>query len=252
MQTHDIVSREEWQTARIAHLRKEKELIQARDALHQERRSLPWVRVDKPYVFDGPSGPASLADLFGSHQQLIVQHFMFGPEWEEGCTGCSLMADHVEGAFRHLDHHDIAFAAVSRTSLAKILAFKKRMGWRFAWMSSLNSDFNFDFGVSFGKDDQDRGEVYYNHQPQPFVSDELPGISVFYKDDAQQVFHTYSTFARGVESLISAYGFLDMAPLGRNETGPNHDLRDWVRHHDRYAEPERGHTCGCAADPAAA
>jgi predicted dithiol-disulfide oxidoreductase (DUF899 family) len=184
-----------------------------------------------------------LADLFGRHQQLIVQHFMFGPEWEEGCVGCSFMADHVKGAFLHLDHHGVAFAAVSRTSIAKIEAFRKRMGWGFPWVSSLDSDFNFDFDVSFSEDDRERGDVYYNYQPQPFVCDELPGVSAFYKDDAGQVFHTYSAFARGVEGVLGAYAFLDMSPLGRNE-GDN--LRDWVRHHDRYeaAEPV---SCGCGS-----
>jgi predicted dithiol-disulfide oxidoreductase (DUF899 family) len=243
MPTNPIVSREDWLAARTAHLRKEKELTRARDALHAERQALPWVKIDKAYVFQGPNGPETLDDLFGRHQQLIVQHFMFGPEWEEGCAGCSFMADHVDGAFLHLEHHGVAFAAVSRTSIAKIEAFRKRMGWGFRWVSSLDSDFNFDFDVSFTKDDQERGDVYYNYQPQPFVCDELPGVSVFYKDDAGQVFHTYSAYARGVEGVLSAYAFLDMSPLGRNE-GDN--LRDWVRHHDRYAAAEPG-SCACGS-----
>ncbi|WP_027133304.1 DUF899 domain-containing protein [Geminicoccus roseus] len=249
MQTHDIVSREEWLQARIAHLHKEKEFTRARDALAAERRALPWVRVDKPYVFEGPDGKRSLADLFGRHRQLVVQHFMFGPDWEQGCVGCSFMADHVEGPFRHLDHHDVAFAAISRTEVAKIEAFRTRMGWKFPWLSSLHSDFNFDFDVSFTEDDRERGDVFYNYRPQPFESEELPGLSVFVKDEAGQVFHTYSTFARGVEPVMAVYGFLDMTPFGRNEEG---GLGDWVRHHDRYAAAEPATACGCAPQAAAA
>ena len=245
---HEVVSREEWLARRKAHLVKEKELTRAQDALAAERRALPWVRIEKDYRFEAPQGPVGLTDLFGRHSQLVVQHFMFGPDWEEGCVGCSFMADHVEPAFRHLDHHDVAFAAVSRTPLAKIEAFRRRMGWTFRWVSSLDSDFNFDFDVSFTEDDRQRGDVYYNYAPQPYVCDELPGVSVFYKDAEGQVFHTYSTFARGDERLVGAYNFLDLTPFGRNENGPNGDLRDWVRHHDRYEAAGRS-ACACHPEP---
>lgn len=228
------VSREEWTRARKALLEKEKELTRARDRLNAERRRLPWVRIGTDYVFEGPDGPETLADLFAGRSQLIVQHFMFGPGWAEGCVGCSFEADHVEGALVHLEHHDVSFAAVSRASIREIEDFRRRLGWRFKWVSSYGNDFNYDFHVSFRDEDIVDGHIYYNYEMRPFACRELPGTSVFYRNSAGEIFHTYSTYARGNETLVGAYNYLDLTPKGRNETGPNHDLTDWVRHHDRY------------------
>jgi predicted dithiol-disulfide oxidoreductase (DUF899 family) len=231
-----VVSREEWIVARKQLLAKEKELTRLRDQVSQERRELPWVKIEKDYVFEGPDGKETLADLFGGRSQLFVKHFMFGPEWEEGCVGCSFEVDHIEGALVHLDHHDVTYVAISRAPLARMEAFKKRMGWRFKWVSSYGSDFNFDYHVSFTKEDLARGKVDYNYRLIDTSIDELSGISVFYKDEAGEIFHTYSTYARGAEELLSTYIVLDLTPKGRNETGPSHDLTDWVRHHDKYDE----------------
>lgn len=229
-----VVSRDEWLAARKQHLRKEKELTRLRDQVSAERRELPWVKVDKKYLFDGPNGKQTLAGLFDDRSQLIVQHFMFGPGWEEGCVGCSFSADHVDGANLHLAHHDVTFVAVSRAPLAEIEAYKQRMGWHFKWVSSHDSDFNYDFHVSFTQDDLAKGKVYYNYEMQEYQSEEMSATSVFCKDEAGDVFHTYSAYARGDEQLIGAYNYLDLTPKGRNETGPNFNLIDWVRHHDRY------------------
>jgi predicted dithiol-disulfide oxidoreductase (DUF899 family) len=231
---HQIVSREEWTAARKGLLRKEKELTQLRDQLSAERRKLPWVQVENNYVFDGPNGKETLAELFGGRSQLVVKHFMFGPEWQEGCVGCSFEVDHIEGALVHLEHHDVTYVVVSRAPLEKIEEFKQRMGWRFKWVSSYGSDFNFDYHVSFTNEELAQGKVDYNYRATDASIDELSGISVFYKDEAGDIFHTYSTYARGAEELLSTYIVLDLTPKGRNETGPNHDLTDWVRHHDRY------------------
>jgi predicted dithiol-disulfide oxidoreductase (DUF899 family) len=229
-----VVSREEWLVARKQLLAKEKELTRLRDQLSAERRNLPWVKIDKLYVFDGPDGKETLADLFAGRSQLIVYHFMFGPGWKEGCVGCSFLADHIDGALVHLEHHDVTYVAVSRAPLPEIEAFKQRMGWRFKWVSSYNSDFNYDFHVSFTQDDIAKGEVYYNYDMRKVQSEELSGRSVFYKDANGDIFHTYSSYARGGDMFLGTYVFLDITPKGRNETGPNHDLTDWVRHHDRY------------------
>ena len=230
---HRIVSRDEWLTARKAHLAKEKELTRLRDQLSAERRELPWVKVEKPYVFEGPQGKLTLADLFDGRSQLIVKHFMFGPDWEEGCVGCSFEVDHVGGALMHLEHHDVSYALVSRAPLAKIEAFKNRMGWRVKWVSSYGNDFNYDFHVSFRPEEIGKGEVYYNYEMRKFQSDEMSGRSVFYKDPAGDIFHTYSSFARGGEPFLGTYSYLDITPKGRDET-INGNLTDWVRHHDRY------------------
>ena len=234
MQPHKIVSQEQWLSARKALLAKEKELTRARDELARQRRELPWVKVDKRYVFEGPRGKETLADLFDGRSQLIIDHFMLGPGWEEGCVGCSFGADHIEGGLVHLEHHDVTVVVVSRAPLSEIEAFKRRMGWRFKWVSSYGSDFNFDYHVSFRKADADNGKVYYNYEMQDFAIEELPGLSVFTKDENGDIFHTYSTYARGAETLLTTYMCLDLTPKGRNETGPNHNLTDWVRHHDRY------------------
>jgi predicted dithiol-disulfide oxidoreductase (DUF899 family) len=231
---HKVVSREEWLEARRAHLASEKALTRHRDALSRERRELPWVKVEKRYVFDGPDGEETLADLFDGRSQLVVQHFMLGPGWKQGCVGCSFSADHVDGARPHLEHHDVSFVAISRAPLAQIEAFKERMGWRFKWVSSHGSDFNFDYHVSFTEDQLATGKAYYNYELRENGSDELSGTSVFTKNAAGDVFHTYSAYARGDELLIGAYNYFDLVPKGRDENGPSFGLGDWVRHHDRY------------------
>jgi predicted dithiol-disulfide oxidoreductase (DUF899 family) len=231
-----LVSRDEWLTARKELLKQEKELTRQRDALTAKRRELPWVRVEKEYVFDTPKGKQTLADLFDGRSQLVVNHFMLGPGWKEGCVGCSFGADHIEGALVHLEHHDVTVVVVSRAPLHEIEAYKKRMGWRFNWVSSYDSDFNYDYHVSFTKEDVTKGRVYYNFEMTEALIEELPGLSVFYKDAAGDIFHTYSSYARGAEELLGTYMVLDLTPKGRNETGPNHNLMDWVRRHDEYSE----------------
>jgi predicted dithiol-disulfide oxidoreductase (DUF899 family) len=233
---HPIVSREEWVKARKELLKKEKEFTRLRDQLNAESRELPWVRVEKTYVFDGSNGKETLSDLFAGRSQLIVNHFMLGPGWKEGCVGCSFGADHNDGIIVHLEHHDVSFVAISRAPRPEIEAFKKRMGWHFKWVSSFGSDFNYDYHVSFTPDEIRKGQVYYNYDIREFQIEELAGTSMFYKDGKGDIFHTYSAFARGSEMLGGVYGYLDHLPKGRNETGPNHDLSDWVRHHDRYGE----------------
>jgi predicted dithiol-disulfide oxidoreductase (DUF899 family) len=237
MQPHEIVSQEEWLVARKAHLAKEKELTRLRDQLAAERRELPWVRVEKAYVFDGPDGKATLAELFAGKSQLIVYHFMMGPDWEEGCKSCSFVADHFDGAIPHLNARDVAMVAISRAPLARIEAFQRRMGWRFRWLSSHGNDFNYDFHVSFRPEEMAGGEVYYNYRTGEFPSEEAPGLSAFYKDADGNVFHTYSTYERGLDILMGAYNLLDLAPKGRDEAELPWTMA-WVRHHDRYQDEE--------------
>ncbi|MGO9449805.1 MAG: DUF899 domain-containing protein [Candidatus Binataceae bacterium] len=237
MNQHPIVSQEEWVAARKQLLEKEKELTAAFDALNKQRRALPWVKVEKEYVFDTPQGKKTLADLFDGRSQLFVYHFMLGPGWKAGCVGCSFFADHVDGPNVHLANHDVSFVAVSRGTLPEIEAYKKRMGWRFKWISSNGNDFNFDYHVSFKKDEMAKGKVYYNYQMTDASTEELPGTSVFFKDDAGNVFHTYSSYARGDERGLGTYMFLDFTPKGREENGPNFNLTDWVRRHDEYGKP---------------
>ena len=227
---HQVVSRDEWLALRKAHFLAEKELTHQRDKVLAARRALPWVKVEKPYVFDGPEGPVTLSDLFEGRSQLFVQHFMFGPGWEAGCPACSLMADHVDAARQHFEQADLSFAAVSRAPWPEIEPFKKRMGWSFDWVSSFDNDFNSDFGVSFTEAEQAAGEPLYNFGTIVPFMDEIQGCSVFCKNEAGEVFHSYSTYARGVEGVIGAFAFLDLAPKGRNETS----TMNWVRHHDRY------------------
>jgi predicted dithiol-disulfide oxidoreductase (DUF899 family) len=234
MARHAIVSRAEWLEARTAHLAREKEFTRVRDRLSAERRALPWVKVDKAYVFDGPAGRVTLPDLFDGRHQLIVYHFMFGPGWEEGCPSCSFLADHIDGAAVHLAQRDVTLLAMSRAPLSRIAAFKERMGWRFTWVSSHGTDFNFDYHVSFTRDAM-ASAVYYNFGPREFPSEEAPGISVFYKDEHGDVFHTYSAYARGLDLLVGAYNYLDLAPKGRDEDALAFTMA-WVRHHDRYGE----------------
>ena len=232
---HPVVTREQWVAARTSLLAREKELSRLRDQVARERRALPWVRIDKVYTFQAPEGPRTLRDLFEGRRQLMVQHFMLGPGWEAGCPSCSFMADHTDGMNVHLANRDLTFVAVSRAPLSEIERFRSRMGWKFRWISSFGSDFNFDFHVSFAPQAREDDQVYYNYGRQPFECEELPGISVFYQDDAGSVFHTYSTYRRGVEAMMGTYALLDLAPKGRDERdGP----MGWVRHHDRYgAQP---------------
>ena len=242
MQPHKVVSRDEWLVARRALLAKEKAMLKARDALAREVRDLPWVRVDKQYVFEGPNGRETLSDLFAGRSQLLVKHFMLGPGWEEGCVGCSFGADQWAGSVVHLVNHDVMVVAISRAPWAEIAPFQERMGWSFKWVSSHPSDFNYDFNVSFTEADKARGKAFYNFEHQDFMSEEMPGMSVFYKDETGTVFHTYSVFARGSEQIAGVYGLLDVTPKGRNEPAGG-NLTAWVRHHDKYDSGPRGSSC---------
>jgi predicted dithiol-disulfide oxidoreductase (DUF899 family) len=251
MQPYKVVSHEEWLAARKAHLAKEKELTRLRDKLNAERRELPWIKVEKTYVFDTRDGKKTLADLFDGRSQLIVQHFMFGPDWEEGCIGCSFTADHIESALLHIPHHDVSFVRISRAPLDKLEAYRERMGWKAPWASSYGTEFNFDFHVSFKPEQVANKRVYYNYELRYFKADELSGLSVFFKDASGDVFHTYSTYARGDELVDTSYMLLDMTPKGRNETGPHYDLMDWVKRHDEY-EGASSSYCGSNARTSAA
>ncbi|HEY6128716.1 MAG TPA: thioredoxin family protein [Candidatus Acidoferrum sp.] len=232
-ETPKVVSEQEWLAARKDLLQAEKEFTRQRDALSARRRQLPCVKVEKEYVFDGPSGKASLSDLFRDKSQLIVYHFMLGPDWEQGCPSCSYLGDHFGGCLVHLDARDVAFAAVSRAPISQIETFKNRMGWNFRWVSSNQNDFNYDYHVSFSKDELAKGKVNYNYTMQEFPSEEAPGLSVFFKNAAGEIFHTYSTYGRGLDILLGTYNFLDMTPKGRDEDGFAFSMA-WVRHHDRY------------------
>jgi predicted dithiol-disulfide oxidoreductase (DUF899 family) len=251
---HRIVSREEWLEARIALLAKEKELTRQRDRLSAERREMPWMRVEKAYVFDGPAGKVTLAELFDGRSQLFLKHFMMGPGQEHHCVGCFFEVDHLEGILVHLQNHDVTYAAVARAPIGEIEAVRQRMGWKFPFVSSFDSPFNYDFNVSFTPEQRAAKKAFYNfRQIDPGIAD-LSGNSVFYKDEDGQIFHTFSSFGRGGESFLGAYGILDMMPKGRNETGPHHSLTDWVRPHDMYGKggtveaTGRYHPtgCGCA------
>jgi predicted dithiol-disulfide oxidoreductase (DUF899 family) len=241
MQQHTVVSRDEWIEARKAHMAREKELTQAREALSEARRNLPWVKVDKDYVFEGPGGKVTLADLFRGRPQLVVQHVMFAPEWEAACKSCSFWVDGFERMVPHLAARDTTMVAISRAPLAKLEAFKKRMGWTFDWFSSGSNDFNYDYGVSFTPEQIEAGKARYNFGTTPLYGPELPGISVFYRDAAGDIFHTYSTYARGLDMMNAAYHYLDLTPLGRHEDGLPYPM-DWVRLRDQY-EPEAKAGC---------
>jgi len=232
MPRHQIVTHEDWIAARTRFLAREKEFTRLRDALSRERRELPWERVTKEYVFEGDSGRETLADLFGKRSQLIVYHFMFGPEWEIGCRSCSFWADNFNGIAPHLAQRDVALVAVSRAPLAKLQAQARNFGWTFKWVSSFGSDFNFDFQVSFSPETLAEGEGIYNYTRQEIDSSELPGFSAFFKDDGQ-VFHTYSTYSRGIDMLNAAYQCLDIAPKGRDEDALPYPMA-WVRHRIDY------------------
>ena len=261
-QQHQVVSQKEWLAAREALLEKEKALTRERDALASERRALPWVKVEMNYVFDTPNGRKTLAELFEGRSQLLIYHLMFAPEWEAACLGCSFVADHLDGAVQHLANRDVTLVAVSRAPLPKFAPFKQRMGWRFKWYSSFGTDFNRDFHVTFTKDEMAAGKMFYNYKMQNYPMEEGHGLSAFYrvaesvpadpaaeKDAAGSIFHTYSTYGRGVESFINAYNLLDLAPKGRDEQDQKPMPMAWVRHHDKY---DSDYFTGIPADAAAA
>jgi predicted dithiol-disulfide oxidoreductase (DUF899 family) len=229
-----VVSNEEWLAARKEFLKKEKEFTHLRDELSRLRRELPWEKVEKDYVFEGPNGSETLADLFDGRNQLVIYHFMLGPGWKEGCPSCSYLSDSFDAAAVHMAQRDTTLAVVSRATVAEIAAFKKRMGWRFHWVSSFGSDFNYDYQVSQSKEEAATGKAYYNYELGEFPSEERPGLSVFYKNNGE-IFHTYSAYARGLDILVPTYNFLDLTPKGRDEDGLPHPMA-WVRHHDRYSD----------------
>jgi predicted dithiol-disulfide oxidoreductase (DUF899 family) len=233
VEKHKVVSREKWLAARKKHLKNEKEFTRLRDQLNRERRGLPWVKVEKEYLFDTRNGKRSLADLFEGNSQLIVYHFMFGPEWDEGCPSCSFWADNYNGIVIHLNHRDINLVAVSRAPLEKLEAYRKRMGWNFDWVSSYGNDFNWDYHVSFTPEEMETGEMFYNFRVTSFPSDEGPGISVFYKNEKDEIFHTYSCYQRGLDMLNGAYHLMDLVPKGRDEDELPFTMA-WVKRHDQY------------------
>ncbi len=230
---HTIVSREEWLEARRELLTAEKEVTHLRDSVARRRQDLPWVRIEKEYVFDTLQGPRTLAELFDNRSQMLLQHFMFAPGWAQGCPSCSFMADHTDGMNLHLANHDVTVVAVSRATLPEIEAYRQRMGWKFRWVSSTNNAFNYDFRVSFTPEQVASGHIEYNFGEWDETGEEWPGISAFYKDEKGDVFHTYSTFGRGVEVMMGTYAMLDLMPMGRNEA----EGMDWVRRHDLYQQP---------------
>jgi predicted dithiol-disulfide oxidoreductase (DUF899 family) len=244
MQPHKVVSRDEWLAARKAHLKNEKALTRMRDLVSAERRALPWVKVEKDYIFETTDGKKVLAELFGANDQLIIHHFMWGWDLGQGCASCSLDADHAEGAIVHLENHGVTYVRVSRAPLAELQAYKRRMGWTAEWVSSYGSDFNYDYHVSFTKDDLAKGELYYNYQMIKDGFDDLPGLSVFCKNDAGEVFHTYSSYARGNEEVSAVFIYLDITPKGRNEI----EIMDWVKRHDEYDAAENQANCCHSAD----
>ncbi len=233
MKTHKVVFKDEWLAARREHLAKEKAFTRLRDQLSQERRELPWVKVEKEYVFDGPNGKETLLELFEGRSQLIIYHFMYGPDWAEGCLSCSFWADNFNGITVHLNHRDITLLAVSRAPLGTLEAYKRRMGWAFKWVSSFGSDFNRDYHVSFTPEEMEKDEMFYNFRISKFPSEEAPGISVFYRNEQGDVFHTYSCYSRGLDMLNGAYHYLDLVPKGRNEDDLPHSMA-WLRRHDQY------------------
>jgi len=233
MQKSKVVSREKWLVSRKEFLVKEKEFTRLRDQLSQQRRELPWVKVNKEYLFDGPDGKESLADLFQDRSQLIIYHFMYGPGWQQGCPSCSFWADNFNGVVIHLNHRDISLLAVSRAPLDELKAYKKRMGWSFKWVSSFENDFNHDYHVSFTSDEVKKSKMFYNYSIGKFPSEELPGISVFYKDKQGDIFHTYSCYARGLDMLNGAYHYMDLVPKGRDEDDLSYTMA-WIHRHDQY------------------
>jgi predicted dithiol-disulfide oxidoreductase (DUF899 family) len=238
---HAVVSEQEWLQARTALLMQEKALTRQRDELSRKRRELPWVKVDKNYVFDGPQGSVTLSDLFAGRSQLLIYHFMFGPEWKEGCPSCSMVADSIDGVLTHLAQRDTNLVMVSRAPIEKIEPFKRRMGWKCQWVSSYGKSFNWDYHVSFTKEEMQKGDVNYNFGSSRFPSDEAPGMSAFFKEAAGTIFHTYSAYARGLEGLLGAYDLLDLTAKGRDEDQLSYPMA-WIRHHDRYPDAGAAHS----------
>jgi predicted dithiol-disulfide oxidoreductase (DUF899 family) len=232
---HRVVSEAEWLVARKELLAREKEFTRLRGELNRQRRELPWVKVEKEYSFDGLEGKETLSGLFGNKSQLIVYHFMFSPEWKEGCRHCSFWADHYDSTIPHLRQRDVSFVVISRAPMSILTPFQKRMGWKFKWLSSGDTDFNYDFQASFRPEDIKRGSVFYNYRTEPMDMTDREGISVFYKDEAGAIFHTYSCYARGIDMVNTTYHFLDLVPKGRDEDPPNFP-QDWVHYHDRYRD----------------
>lgn len=233
MTSHKIVTRDEWLTARKEHLAREKEFTQLRDALSEGRRQLPWVKLEKDYVFDGSHGKECLSDLFEDRHQLIVYHFMYGPGWDEGCPSCSFWADNYDRIIVHLNHRDISMVTISNAPAKELDAYRSRMGWSFKWLSSLENDFNRDYHVSFTPEEVNEGKMFYNYRDTNFPSSEGPGISVFYRDDDGSVYHTYSCYSRGLDMLNGAYHHMDLVPKGRDEADLSHSM-SWLRRHDQY------------------
>ena len=232
-QNQKKVSHDEWIAARKELLKKEKEFTRQRDEISRLRRALPWEKVEKNYEFEGPAGKVALSDLFGGRSQLVIYHFMLGPGWKEGCPSCSYISDHFDGMTIHLANRDVTLAVISRAPSSEIEAFKQRMGWKFRWVSSNASDFNFDYQVSITPEEAGKKQVYYNYEMMEFPSEEGPGASVFYKNEAGEIFHTYSCYARGLDAMVGTYNWLDIAPKGRDEDGLAFTMA-WVRHHDKY------------------
>jgi len=235
MQNHNVVSRDEWLEARRKLLQEEKDFTRLRDQLSQKRRNLPWVKVEKEYSFEGPDGRQELAELFEDKSQLIVYHFMYGPDWEEACPSCSFWADNFNGINIHLKHRDANLVAISRASFEQIQAYKKRMAWDFKWLSSHGSDFNYDYQASFTADEMESGEMFYNFKMGSFPADESPGVSVFFKNPDGEVFHSYSCYARGLDMLNGAYQYMDLLPKGRDEDDLEFTMA-WLRRHDQYED----------------
>ena len=243
---HNVVSHKDWIKARTEFLKSEKEFTHAREAMAQRLRELPWDKVEKEYIFEGEKGKVTLAELFEGNSQLVVYHFMFGPDWKEGCHGCSFTADHIDGPNQHLRHHDVTLICISQAPYSKLAEYKKRMGWHFPWVSSEGSDFNYDYGVSFTQEQLDKAELPYNYTvitEKRYQSDQLPGLSVFYKDPSGEIFHTYSTYARGLDPILGANHFLDLTPKGRNERGPDGKIVEWVKRHDQYDNAPKASGC---------
>ena len=245
MTKHEVVSEQEWMAARIGLLAKEKEATRHHDELARMRHQLPWVRVSKDYTFTGSEGKKTLADLFDGRSQLLIYHFMFHPDWEEGCPSCSILGDHIGPSLPHLAAQDVTLAAVSRAPIEKLMSFQKRMGWKFPWVSSYGSSFNYDFHVSFRSEDYEQKKVYYNYKMQEFPNVEAPGTSAFVKENDGSIYHTYSTYGRGGEPMMNIYEWLDLAPKGRQEDGPF--PMSWVRHHDRYEYAQQAGCCGAGS-----
>jgi predicted dithiol-disulfide oxidoreductase (DUF899 family) len=242
--SHPVVSHGEWLSARKELLKREKELTRLSDEVSAARRALPWEKVEKNYTFEGPQGEITLEALFGRKRQLIVHHLMFAPGWSEACVGCSHSADHADSARQHFENADVAYVAISRAPLADLERFKKRMDWSFDWVSSGDTDFNYDYGVSFTPEQVESGKVGYNYGTSPYAFDELPGVSVFYKDEDGGIFHTYSTYARGLDILLGSHNYLDLTPKGRGGKGTPEDT-GWLRYHDQYESAPSDSGCGC-------